>query len=227
MDERRGPIARSERDASGGPLSRVAESVAESLRAVPRAHVSAAGALIDEASNPDPRRVLGRLLRRSARFDLAVSRIRLASIDFTAQDLGRVEACRVIVGGFDNRALVGAVGAAADVPSHARNLRALRQIIRTGRLELRSPGLWRWDPDFCLAEGPDLATWFPGGAAAMVGWLGLSGPIVCSIPRTACLVAGHRSTRRLKAGFERLWNLGHDILGVVSVALDAAPMPPA
>ena len=179
--------------------------------------------LIDEASNPDPRRVLGRLLRRSARFDLAIGRVRLASIDFTTDDLRLVANCRVMVGGFDNRALLDAVGAAADVPSHARNLRALREIIATGRLQLRSPGLWRWDPDFCLADGPGLCHWFPGGSAAMVGWLGLNGPIVCSIPRTACLLACRRSTQRLRDSFERLWTLGHDILDVVAAALDAVP----
>jgi len=179
--------------------------------------------VIDEASTPDPRRVLGRLLRRSGHFDLAIARVRLASIDFTAEDLREIEQCRVLVGGFDNRALLGAVAAAADVPAHARNLGRLREIIATGRLRLRSPGLWRWDPDFCLAHGPALEPWFPAGKAALIGWLGLSGPIACSIPRMACLIACAASARRLQAGFDRLWAQGYDILDVVAGALDALP----
>jgi len=183
------------------------------------------GVVIDEESNPDPRRILGRLLRRSSRFDLAIGRVRLASIDFTADDLRPVERCRVLVGGFDNRALLGAVGAASAVPAHSRNLRSLRVIIATGRLQLRSAGLWRWDPDFCLAAGAGLRGWFPAGTAGMVGCLGLSGPVACSIPRLACLVAGTRSTGLLQNSFERLWSVGHDILDVVAAAIDAVPAP--
>jgi hypothetical protein len=184
-----------------------------------------AGVIVAEASSPDPRRVLGRLLRRSTCFDLAIGRVRLASIDFSVRDLLPVERCRVIVGGFDNRALLGAVGAAAAVPAHARNLRSLKKIIATGRLQLRSAGLWRWEPDFCLASGAGLRPWFPAGTAAMVGCLGLSGPLACTIPRFACLVGGTPSTDVIRGSFDRLWVAGHDILDVVAAALDAVPPP--
>jgi hypothetical protein len=185
-----------------------------------------AGIVIDQESNPDPRRILGRLLRRSECFDLAIGRVRLASIDFSVQDLHRVERCRVLVGGFDNHALLGAVGAAAAVPAHARNLTCLKEIIATGRLQLRSAGLWRWDPDFCLASGAGLRHWFQAGSAALVGCMGLSGPVACTMPRLACLVAGARSTDLLRNHFDRLWTVGHDILDVVAAALDAAPPRP-
>jgi hypothetical protein len=177
------------------------------------------GVVVVERGTPDPRRVLGRLLERSRTFDLAVSGIRLASLVFRPRDIAATERCRVLIGGFDNHALLDAAFAAAAVPEHATNLRVLRDILASGRVEIRSAGVWRWNPDFCVAEGDRLRAWFPSGSAGLVGYMGLGAAPLYVAPRLACLVSGHRSMMSLRGRFDELWNVGHDVRDVVVEAL--------
>lgn len=178
------------------------------------------GLVLGDRQRPGVRTVLGGLLAQAETVDLAVSRVRLAAIDFHADDLAALHRCRVVVSGFDNGALIDAVDAAARVPSLARNLAVLRTFIDSGRLEIRSAGACRWSPDFCLAVGPLLRPWFRDGAAALVGHLGLGASHPDGGPRLTCLLSGWQSAASVEDGFLRVWSRGHDVIGVVAETLD-------
>jgi hypothetical protein len=152
--------------------------------------------------------------------DLAIDGIRLAAFDFQRKDLQRLERGRVVIGGFDNQSLQGAVDTASGVPVHVSNLLVLRELLASGRLEVRSGGPRRWSPDFCVARGPALTRWFEGGAVALVGYLGLGADHPFIGPRLTCVVAGAGPLSVVSEAFGRLWSGGHDILGVVVDGLE-------
>ena len=59
------------------------------------------GVLLHEHSEPTLRQVIGTLLSRSARADFAVGNVRLAAIDLSAVELGRVRSCRLLLDRLD------------------------------------------------------------------------------------------------------------------------------
>ncbi len=183
-------------------------------------HASPTPAFVfDDDASPGARAVLRFLLRHAHVVDLAVSNIRLAALSFAREDLVGVRSARVLIAGFDNLGLLNAVDAAADLPAHAAGLAVLHGFLASGRLEIRSSGVQRWTPDFCIAGGPPLARWFPDGAASLIGNLGLGAAHPYRRPLLTSLLTGRRSIRTVRRGFERVWMAGHDIRAVVAEAL--------
>jgi len=176
------------------------------------------GVVIGQDSAPDARTVLRLIISRAQSVSLAIDGIRLAAIDFAEDDLSVVQRCRVVLGRFDNVALLGAVETAANTPGHASHIGVLRGFLMSGRAEIRSAGARRWSPDFCVARGPALARWFDGGAVALVGYLGLGAINPHTGPRLTCVISGSGPVATVARNFEQLWGAGHDILGVVGEA---------
>jgi len=185
---------------------------------MPSRHAGQAVVLEDTAS-PNARSALGLIVSRALCVDLAIDGIRLAAFDFRRNDLIALERARVVIGGFDNQSLLGAVDTASGVPAHAANLSVLREFLLSRRIEVRSGGARRWSPDLCVARGPSLARWFEGGEVALVGYLGLGADHPFIGPRLTCVVAGPGPVAVVSSAFLRLWSGGHDILGVVADAL--------
>jgi hypothetical protein len=175
--------------------------------------------VIGEDTTPGARTVLRLIISRAQSVSLAIDGIRLAAIDFAADDLSAVQRCRVVLGRFDNIALQGAVESASNAPDHAGHLDVLRGFLMSGRAEIRSAGARRWNPDFCVARGPALARWFDGGAVALIGHLGLGAVNPHTGPRLTCVISGSGPVATVARSFEQLWNGGHDILAVVAEAL--------
>lgn len=176
-------------------------------------------AILDDGCGTGARVALGRLLRLSTSADFAVSRLRLAAIDFHEDDLVDLEQCRVILGHLDVHSLIDAAEAASRVPAAAANVAVLRRFIGSGRLNLRSGGASRWRPDFCLMRGDGLRTRTGAREVALVGHLGI-GSGAARGPNLTCVVAGTDAVRRASGAFDRLWTHGHDVLDVVAETLD-------
>jgi len=177
----------------------------------------ARGLLLDDERRPHVRDMLGYLLSRATSADFAVRRVRLASLDFRADEL-RVRRCRVLLGMLDVDSLTEAAVAGRSNPDRAAALNALRQLIEDRRLEIRSAGTTRWSPDFAVFEGLPESGPLPIRSACMIGWLGLdgagrSGPLLTSV------VAGGPAVQAAGARFEQIWQDGWDVLGVISNTL--------
>lgn len=174
--------------------------------------------LLDGRSAPSARTALGRLLSRSTEADFAINRVRLAAIDFRESDLARLASCRVVLGRLDVNALIDAAEATSRVATAAANVAVLRRFIAGGRLRIRSAGAHRWDPDFCLLRGDGLRLMSPERRLAIVGHLGIGTQAEHS--GLTCVLAGADAGERATEAFEKLWEVGHDVLDVVAETLD-------
>jgi hypothetical protein len=181
------------------------------------------GLLLDDERSPSARDVLGFLLARCAQADLAVARIRLAALDFTADDLRTVRRCRVLLGSLDAAALGEAASTLARDPARTPNLAALRELLASGRLEIRSAGTARWTPDFAVLQQIDSRTALTAAttAACLVGWLGLDLRQNTAGPALTCLITGSVAITAAAARFDRLWADAYDVLPIVADVLTA------
>ena len=105
--------------------------------------------LLDEREPVSVRRRIGELLGGAIEARFAVSRIRLAALDLTAEEVSDVERCRVLLGHLDAGTLLDGVGEALGA---AARLAVLLDWIRSGRLEVRSAGVGSWTPDFSVYD---------------------------------------------------------------------------
>lgn len=176
------------------------------------------GFLLDDERTPGVRALLGYLLSNAECADLAVRRIRLATLDFTPAELATAGACRVLLGGLDAVAMIDAATAARGDPQRAATIGALRELIDSRRLSIRSAGTCRWVPDFAVFRG--LPTDAPvSGAACLSGWLGLDVREEASTTVLTTMVSGATAAAAATHRFESLWADAYDVLPVVSDAL--------
>ncbi len=166
--------------------------------------------LLDERSTPSLRQVLGTTLARASQADFAVSRIRLAGIDLAADEMSRVQTCRVLVGKLDIDALADAGTRAATM---SRNDLFL-QLFDSGRLEVRAAGLQSWYPDFSILRG--LAG---GGAVTVLGAHYFGRPHPTMGPSLTCILTDPRTAASATARFDELWHQAYDVSQVVRQAL--------
>lgn len=169
-------------------------------------------ALLDGEATAAPREAIGALLANCAEACFATARIRLAAVDLAPAELRAVRRLRVLLGQLD------ADSAALPLDGEARagvraNLATLTDLLRSGRLEVRSAGAAAWYPDFSLYRGLRAGA-EPGADALLVGahWFGR--PPVAG-PALAVLVLGTPAVERAATRFERLWGRAYDVLPVV------------
>jgi hypothetical protein len=177
------------------------------------------GFLLDDERAPGVRALLGYLLSRAEAADIAVRRVRLAALDFSAAELGSVRECRVLLGGLDAAALIDAAAAARLDPHRAAPVSALRDLLSGGRAAIRSAGTCRWVPDFAIvrglpADGPVT------GAACLSGWLGLDVRDDGAGTALTTMIAGSTAAAAATHRFEALWSDAYDVLPVVLRALE-------
>jgi hypothetical protein len=167
--------------------------------------------VLDEAGAPPLRLVIGSLLSRARRADVAIEHIRLAAVDLTAPELRQVH-CRLLMGHLD----VEALSDLAIADQAARRLRAIGDFLESGRLEVRAAGLLRWRPDFSVFELPP-----PHGVVALVGALYFSDAAVVGGPALTCVIRSPAAVARLHRRFADLWVRARDVGDVLRSELTA------
>lgn len=160
--------------------------------------------LVDERGKPDFRDIFLTLVRQSVDVAVAVTRVRLSTLDLEWDDLARVESLRVLVVELNALTLDAEARLIQSDPRRASRVVLYRRLLEAGRLEVRSAPLGGWTPDFSVFSGPD------GPVAALLGrhWFERPyphrGPALSSVH----LEEGARlAARRHQA----LWDTAHDV----------------
>lgn len=171
------------------------------------------GLLLDGRRQPAVRSVVGRLLARAATADFAISRVRLAAIDLSADELGTVQRCRVLLGRLDIEALIAPLDQREAERNRTPRFAALRAFLASGRADVRTAGSTLWLPDFSVLTGP-------AGAACLVGAHYFARPYPTRGPALTCLLTDAESVARARERFDELWELGYDVLPVITETID-------
>lgn len=179
------------------------------------------GLLLDGRRQPRLRSVMGRLLARATAADFAISRVRLAAIDLTPDELGSVQRCRVLLGRLDIDALTAPLDH-NDTVRDRTHLTALRAFLASGRVDIRTAGSTLWLPDFSVLSGPSECNGVPGGAVCLVGAHYFARPYPTRGPALTCMLSDAESVARARERFDELWELGYDVLPVITETLDAS-----
>lgn len=169
--------------------------------------------LLDDRSPVSVRHRIGMLLTDATTADFAVTRIRLAALDLTRQEVAEVGRCRVLLGHLDAGTLLDAAEGPGS-PAAADGLGVLIDFARSGRLQVRAAGMAGWEPDFSIFRGY--------GVCALLGghYFGSPHPIVG--PTFTAMITANRWVRKLESRFEEVWGHGHDVLPAVLDVLEKA-----
>lgn len=165
---------------------------------------SSPGALLDERTRPDFRQVFGTLVARSEEIRTAVTRVRLTTVDLSADELASVRSFRVLLAELSALRLDSEARGIQSDPRRAENVALLTDMLESGRLEVRSAPLGGWSPDFTVF-GSSLA---PHTVLAGFHWF--ERPYPHRGPALASLHGG--GAARMAAGrFDELWQSAHDV----------------
>jgi hypothetical protein len=188
-----------------------------------------AGVLLDDRRYPTVRQVVGKLLTHATTADFAIARVRLAAVDLSEREIGSVRRCRVLLGRLDVEALSTPEESRRVEPERAGNLLTLRAFLTSGRAEIRTAGATMWVPDFSILTGLPELEGVSSGAVCLLGAHYFARPYPTRGPALTCLLSGRGSVATARDRFEELWDLGYDVLPVITETLDAllAGVPPA
>ena len=106
--------------------------------------------LLDDRGRPDFREAYGMLAQRSSGLDVALTRIRLSTLDLSEAELGRMSRIRLLLSEVSAAALDAEAHAVLHRASMASNLRRLLMLLHLGRIDVRSAPLGGWAPDFSI-----------------------------------------------------------------------------
>jgi hypothetical protein len=160
--------------------------------------------LFDERSRPDFREVYGDLMSQATHLDVALTHIRLSTLDLRPREVESVRSIRLLL------AEVNAVHLEAE--AYGIMLRSERiDVLRTfadhlanGRAEIRSAPLGGWSPDFSIFRGPS------GPLAVLIGFHWFERPFPHRGPAFASL-HGAEAARAALLRYEEIWGRAHDI----------------
>ena len=143
------------------------------------------------------------LMQASTETAFAVTHIRLRALETVVSLLPGMQACRLVVGGFNAAGL--AVPGAPD-PARRGCVEQLLLHASSGRFEFRSAGAGRWNPDFSLyrLEGGGHFSVCMFGAHYLLPLDEVEWPLTCVLTRRAAVQEAHRH-------FEALWASAHDV----------------
>jgi hypothetical protein len=156
----------------------------------------------------------GALVSRATALDVALTHIRLSTLDLTDAELARIVRVRLLLAQVSAIALDVEAHAVLHRSDRADNLRRLAALVREGRIEVRSAPLAAWSPDFSVFGTTDAPF------ALIVGphqfeRSDFPGPTLAS-------VHGRRGATRAGARFEEIWGSGHDIGAAIDLILTRA-----
>lgn len=160
--------------------------------------------LLDERSRPDFRDVFGRLLRGARDVAVAVTRVRLTTLDLGEAEVAGVETLRVLVAELNALTLDAEARVLRADPGRAHRIDLWRRLLEAGRVEVRSAPLGGWSPDFTVfsdAEGP---------TAVLTGFHWFERPYPHRGPAFASVHFGPRAVAASDRHRE-LWGRAHDV----------------
>jgi hypothetical protein len=160
--------------------------------------------LLDERHRPDFRDVFGALARRSTDVAVAVTRVRLSTVDLGADELSGLRSLRVLVAEVNALQLDAEAAGLLRLPRRAPNVRLLTAMLEEGRLEVRSAPMGGWSPDFTVfseAAGP---------LAVLAGYHWFERPYPYRGPALAAL-HGAEAARMARTRHQELWDAAHDV----------------
>ena len=175
--------------------------------------------LFDERRRPDFRDVFGALATGSTDIATAVRRVRLSTVDLTRGELERVERFRVLVTEMNALHIDAEARSLQADPRRAPNAELLREMLESGRLEVRSAPLAGWTPDFTVfsrVEGPH---------AVLTGLHWFERPYPHRGPALGAVhgeVAAKLAARRHEEAWERAHDVGPAVWNILSRARRAA-----
>ncbi|MGE0159512.1 MAG: hypothetical protein AB7T31_08855 [Gemmatimonadales bacterium] len=161
-------------------------------------------ALFDERTRPDFRDVFGALAVQATDIAVAVTRVRLSTVDLTARELASVEHFRVLVAEMNALRLDAEARAVQADPRRAPNAEMLRRLLEAGTLEVRSSPLAGWSPDFSVFAGTG------GPTAVLVGFHSFERPYPHRGPALAAL-HGPAAARLASHRHAEIWDRAHDV----------------
>lgn len=160
--------------------------------------------LFDERSRPDFREVYGRLSGAAVGLDVALTRIRLSSLDLGANELGRIRRLRLLLAEVNSMALDNEARAVAHRAHRRVAFENLIDLLARQVIEVRAAPLAGWSPDFSVFSGED------GPAAVLLGCHWFEHPFPHRGPALASLLGREEATLAHRR-FEDAWASGHEI----------------
>lgn len=160
--------------------------------------------LLVEGSTPGFPSTYRRLLGHAKRADIALTRLRISTLQLRARDVARLDRMRLLLAELTTSAWEVETHRALLDPRRESVLRLLIERLRAGDLLIRAAPLAGWSPDFTVFHRAERAP------RALLGphWLeptpGRRGP------RFAFLAKG-ADARRVARHFERVWSTAYDV----------------
>jgi len=165
---------------------------------------SSPGFLFDERHRPDFRDVFGALARRSIEISVAVTRVRLTTVDLRQEELAPLRTLRVLLCELSALRLEAEAHALTHLRRRAPNLHLLVGLLEAGRLEVRAAPLGGWSPDFTVFSGE------AGPHAVLTGFHAFERPYPHRGPALASL-HGEDAARLAARRHAELWAEAHDV----------------
>lgn len=171
---------------------------------LPRGLSTSPSALFDERTRPDFRDVFGTLVRDSIDIAVAVTRVRLSTLDLKPSDLERMESLRVLVVELNALTLGAEARLIQADPRRGPRVSFFRGLLETGRLEVRSAPLGGWSPDFSVFSDGD------GPRAVLSGPHWFERPYPHRGPAFGAVHFGEAATGAARR-YGELWESAHDV----------------
>lgn len=111
--------------------------------------------LLDDRTRPDFRDVFGHLAAHSVDIASAVTRVRLSTMNLTADELRGVASFRVLVAELNALQVTAEARGLVNDPRRAAQVDLLRRLLGSGSLEVRAAPLGGWSPDFTVFASPE------------------------------------------------------------------------
>lgn len=165
-------------------------------------------ALFDERADPDFREVFGLLSRRSTWLDVAVTRIRLTTLDLRPAEIASVRRLRLLLTEVNAMTLDAEAHALLAGGDEGETLRHLASLLERKVIEVRAAPLGGWSPDFTVfgsRRGPQ---------AVLLGFHWFQRPYPHRGPALAS-VHGPRSALLAAQRFDGVWAQAHDIRAAI------------
>ena len=160
--------------------------------------------LLDERTRPDLRDAYGLLARDATEIAVAVTRIRLATLDLRAEEVSSVKSLRVVVAELNALTLDAEARLIHSDPRRATRVALYRGLLESGCLEIRSAPLGGWSPDFSVFFGAE------GPSAVLAGFHWFERPYPHRGPAFASIHFGQRAAAAARR-HEELWARAHDV----------------
>ncbi len=160
--------------------------------------------LFDERHRPDFRDVFGALARRSTEIRVAVTRVRLTTVDLRRQEVASLRTLRVLLCELSALRLEAEAHALSHLQRRAPNLHLLVELLEQGRLQVRAAPLGGWSPDFTVFSA-EAGPW-----AVLAGFHAFERPYPHRGPALASL-HGEDGARLAARRHDELWAEAHDV----------------